>query len=90
MLEIEMLIFELHLCEIELFKIELFSKLTVCKQKLYLNKWLCVNKILCTYAKLNCLKLSETIYLCAKKWAQAFLKCYLQNVFRNYIFNIYV
>ena len=37
-----------YLCEIELFERELFSHLTVCKQKL------------CTYSKLNCLKLKET------------------------------
>ena len=41
--------------ETELFEIELFDRLTLCKQKL------------CTYVKLNCLKFSETIQLCAKK-----------------------
>ena len=41
----------------ELFEIELFLHLTVCKQKMYLNKWLtvCIQETV-YYAKLNCLK----------------------------------
>ena len=53
---------------------------------LYLNKWLSVyTKNLCTNAKSDCLKLTETIYLGEKMSSGLF-----KNVFRNHIFDRYI
>ena len=46
-----------------------------------------MNKIQCTFGKLKCLKLSETI--CVQKYELKLVqKGYLQNVFRNHKLNI--
>ena len=52
----------MYFSKIELFEIDLFSHLTVCKQKTVFEPM--TNSDIskdCTYAKLNCLKISENI-----------------------------
>ena len=78
----------MYLCYIELFEIELFLHLTLCKQETVFNQITVCKEKLCSYAKLNCLKLSETNFLCAKKELKLVLKYFLQNVFINHIFDI--
>ena len=74
------------LCKIELFKIELFDIFTVCKKK-WLNDWIVSDSY-------QYLETFNFVDLCSIELLETelfdHLTAYLQNVFANHIFNVYI